>query len=175
MLRLRIGPPITALGEGRAGVIWVLLLATPALKRSLSFGEGTLMFPISRALVGAGAGVVLDRSRPADLGPSATSVTRVKKKIFSLRKSRFTYSSGASLVEPWHFEEDYLVMLNPSLDDPGRDLQVKFPLSDAQRQKTQCPRRLGHSKRRVSMMRSGNNYQFDTLRTYRLPHIISCY
>jgi hypothetical protein len=74
MLRPRMGPPSAALGEGRAGVICVLLLVTPALVGPLSFEEGTPIFPNSRALAGAGAGAVLDRSMPADLGPSATAV-----------------------------------------------------------------------------------------------------
>ena len=69
-----MGPPGVALGEGRVGVICVLLLATLAPIGPLSFGEGT---PNSRAFAGAGAGAVLDRSMPADLGPSTTSVIQV--------------------------------------------------------------------------------------------------
>ena len=80
-----MGPPSAALGEGRAGVIWVLLLATPALMGPLSFAEGTPIFPKSRP---AGAGAVLDRSMPADLGPSATSVIQVNLFVlFSLTVS----------------------------------------------------------------------------------------
>jgi len=46
------------------------------------------MFPISRAFAGAGAGAVLERSMPADLGPSATSVMQVNYFIlFSLTVS----------------------------------------------------------------------------------------
>lgn len=73
-----MGPPSAALGEGRAAVICVLLLVTPALVGPLSFGEGTPIFPSSRAFAGVGAGAVLDRSMPADLGPSATAVIQVK-------------------------------------------------------------------------------------------------
>lgn len=71
-----MGPPSAALGEGRAAVICVLLLVTPALVGPLSF-EGTPVFPNSRAPAWTGAGAVLDRSMPADLGPSATAVIQV--------------------------------------------------------------------------------------------------
>jgi hypothetical protein len=86
-----MGPPSVAFGEGRAAVIWVLLLATPALIAPLSFGEETPIFPNSRALAGVGAGAVLDRSMLADLGPSATSVIQVNYQFVFL--DRFTYLS----------------------------------------------------------------------------------
>jgi hypothetical protein len=73
----RTGPPIDALGEGRAGVIWVLLLATPTFGEVV--GSASLLLPGSRALIGAViVGVVLDRSTPADFGPSASSIDTIR-------------------------------------------------------------------------------------------------
>lgn len=68
MLNPRAGPPTAAPGEGRPGVICVLLRATPAPEKGgdRAVGEGAFPEASSRALDGT-LMVVLARSRPGPL------------------------------------------------------------------------------------------------------------
>ena len=80
-LRPRTGPPIIAFGEGRAGVICVLLLAIRAALGPASLGDaGCVMAPSPLGSLAEAGGalvvgaIVLDRSTPAERGPSIGSV-----------------------------------------------------------------------------------------------------
>ena len=74
-LKPRTGPPMVALGEGRLGVILVLLLLIEAPADIGGRGGDPLLKDANLALCG-GFRVVLDRSTPANLTPSASWPTR---------------------------------------------------------------------------------------------------
>jgi len=78
------GPPIDALGDARAGVIWVLLLETPG-EGPLSLGDVILPLPGSLSRGTGRLFIVFDLSTPADLGPSARSASMDQSSSGSVR------------------------------------------------------------------------------------------
>jgi hypothetical protein len=74
-LKPRTSPPMVALGEGRLGVILVLLLTIEAPADIGCRGNGPLLKEANLALCGRFR-VVLDRSTPANLTPSTGCPTR---------------------------------------------------------------------------------------------------